>query len=188
ALTGIAAARAAGLAPVKINAVLMRGHNEDEAAGLLDFALGQGCELRFIEQMPLGDPAAWRRRDVVTAAEILERLSARHRLTPAPGDRAAAPAESYLVDGGPAKVGVIASVTRPFCSSCSRLRLTADGQLRSCLFGEAEWNLRALLRSGADDAALARAMVECVTAKPAGHKIGQPGFSQPARSMQAIGG
>jgi cyclic pyranopterin phosphate synthase len=176
------------LMPVKINAVAMRGHNDDEACRLLEFALARGCELRFIEQMPLGDPTVWRRSDMVTADEILERLSVHHTLTALPGRREGAPAERYLVNGGPATVGVIASVTRPFCDECSRLRLTADGQLRSCLFAHAETDLRTALRSGASDLELARVMTACVAAKPRGHKIGLAGFRQPARAMRAIGG
>ncbi|MDR1186029.1 MAG: GTP 3',8-cyclase MoaA [Bifidobacteriaceae bacterium] len=186
ALAGIDAA--ARLMPVKINAVLMRGHNDDEACRLLEFALARGCELRFIEQMPLGDPTAWRRSDLVTADEVLERLSTRHTLMALPESRQGAPAERYLVDGGPAVVGVIASVTRPFCGDCSRLRLTADGQLRSCLFAHTEADLRSALRDGASDLELARAMIACVATKAPGHKIGRSDFRPPDRLMRAIGG
>src|SRR5580693_9074016 len=134
-LAGLAAAAAAGLAPVKVNAVLMRGVNDHEAAALLRFCLDRGYQLRFIEQMPLDAQHGWRRTDMITAEKILAALSARFSLTPAaPAGRGSAPAENFLVDGGPDRVGVIGSVTRPFCGACDRVRLTADGQIRNCLF------------------------------------------------------
>ncbi len=150
-LEGLAAAAATGLAPVKVNAVLMRGVNDHEAVDLLQFCLDHGYQLRFIEQMPLDAQHGWRREDMVTADEILQPLSAKFTLTPdAPGARGSAPAETFLIDGGPAKVGVIGSVTRPFCGSCDRVRLTADGQVRNCLFAREESDLRTPLRAGAD--------------------------------------
>src|SRR5580698_10311032 len=131
-LSGLAAAAAAGLTPVKVNAVLMRDLNDDEAPGLLRFCLERGYQLRFIEQMPLDAQHGWRREDMVTADEILRDLSAAFSLTPDdPDARGSAPAEAFLVDGGPARIGVIGSVTRPFCGSCNRVRLTADGQVRN---------------------------------------------------------
>ncbi|MDT7569924.1 MAG: 3,8-cyclase [Actinomycetota bacterium] len=183
---GLAAAAAAGLTPVKVNTVLMRGVNDDEALELLDWCLERGYELRFIEQMPLDPQHAWDRAVMVTADEILERLSARHTLTAA--ERGSAPAEVWLVDGGPARVGVVGSVTRPFCGTCDRIRLTADGQLRNCLFAREESDLRAPLRAGATDAELAVRMQSAVRAKKAGHGIDEPGFLQPDRPMSAIGG
>ena len=183
---GLAAAKAAGLSPVKVNTVLMRGVNDDEALELLDWCLERGYELRFIEQMPLDPQHAWDRAVMVTAEEILERLSARHTLTPA--ERGSAPAEVWLVDGGPERVGVVGSVTRPFCGTCDRIRLTADGQLRNCLFAREESDLRAPLRAGATDAELAVRMQAAVRAKKAGHGIDEPGFLQPDRPMSAIGG
>ncbi|HEY1643128.1 MAG TPA: GTP 3',8-cyclase MoaA, partial [Streptosporangiaceae bacterium] len=148
-LAGLAAAAAAGLAPVKVNAVLMRGVNDHEATALLRFCLDRGYQLRFIEQMPLDAQHGWQRADMVTAAEILAALSAEFPLTPAgPRDRGSAPAEAYLIGGGPERVGVIGSVTRPFCGACDRVRLTADGQVRNCLFAREETDLRALLRAG----------------------------------------
>ena len=183
---GLAAAAAAGLKPVKVNTVLMRGVNDDEALELLDWCLERGYELRFIEQMPLDPQHAWDRAVMVTADEILERLSVRHTLTPA--ERGSAPAEVWLVDGGPARVGVVGSVTRPFCGTCDRIRLTADGQLRNCLFARKESDLRAPLRAGATDAELAVRMQAAVRAKKAGHGIDEPGFLQPDRPMSAIGG
>jgi cyclic pyranopterin phosphate synthase len=185
-VAGLAAAAAAGLSPVKVNTVLMRGVNEDEALDLLDWCLERGYELRFIEQMPLDPQHAWDRAVMVTAEEILERLSLRHTLTSA--ERGSAPAEVWLVDGGPARVGVVGSVTRPFCESCDRIRLTADGQLRNCLFAREESDLRTALRAGATDAELAVRMQAAVRAKKAGHGIDEPDFLQPDRPMSAIGG
>jgi GTP 3',8-cyclase len=188
-LAGLDAAAAAGLSPVKVNAVLMRGINEGEAAGLLRFCLARGYQLRFIEQMPLDAQHGWRRANMVTAGEILDALSARFTLTPDdPGRRGSAPAESFLVDGGPARVGIIGSVTRPFCGSCDRVRLTADGQVRNCLFARTESDLRGPLRAGATDADLAAIWRRAVAAKLPGHGIDDPSFLQPDRPMSAIGG
>src|SRR5215831_2200252 len=165
-LAGLAAAVTAGLAPVKVNAVMMRGRNEDEAVPLLRYCLERGYELRFIEQMPLDAQHGWRREDMVTADEILAALSGEFLLTPDDARaRGSAPAETFLVDGGPARVGVIGSVTRPFCGSCDRVRLTADGQIRNCLFARDESNLRDPMRSGATDDELALIWQRAVTAK-----------------------
>ncbi|MER7584096.1 GTP 3',8-cyclase MoaA [Kitasatospora sp. NPDC097691] len=188
-LDGLAAAEAAGLAPVKLNAVLMRGVNDHEAGDLLAWCLERGYELRFIEQMPLDAQHGWDRTSMVTAEEILELLRARFALTPEPSDRrGAAPAERWLVDGGPGRVGVIASVTRPFCRACDRTRLTADGQVRNCLFATGETDLRTALRSGADDAELAALWRAAMWGKKAGAGIDDPEFLQPERPMSAIGG
>ena len=188
-LAGLAAAATAGLAPVKVNTVLMRGVNDHEAASLLRFCLDRRYQLRFIEQMPLDAQHGWRRTDMVTADEILAALSAQFSLTPAdPAGRGSAPAETFLVDGGPDRVGVIGSVTRPFCGACDRVRLTADGQIRNCLFASDESDLRAPLRAGADDDQLAAIWRRAVAAKLPGHGINDPGFLQPARPMSAIGG
>ena len=188
-LAGLAAAAAAGLAPVKVNTVLMRGVNDHEAASLLRFCLDHRYQLRFIEQMPLDAQHGWRRADMVTADEILAALSAEFSLTPAdPAGRGSAPAETFLVDGGPDRVGVIGSVTRPFCGACDRVRLTADGQIRNCLFASDESDLRTPLRAGADDDQLAAIWRRAVAAKLPGHGINDPGFLQPARPMSAIGG
>jgi cyclic pyranopterin phosphate synthase len=188
-LAGLAAAAAAGLTPVKVNAVLMRGLNQDEAAPLLRFCLERGYQLRFIEQMPLDAQHGWRRENMVTADEILAALSAEFLLTPDDErERGSAPAETFLVDGGPARVGVIGSVTRPFCGACDRVRLTADGQVRNCLFARTESNLRDPMRSGASDQQLADLWRLAVAAKLPGHGINDPGFLQPARPMSAIGG
>ena len=188
-LDGLDAAAAAGLAPVKVNAVLMRGVNEDEAVPLLRYCLDHGYQLRFIEQMPLDAQQSWRREAMVTTDEILAALGAEFSLTPSdPAARGAAPAETFLVDGGPAQVGVIGPVTRPFCGNCDRVRLTADGQVRNCLFAREESNLRDAMRAGAGDAALADHWRRAVAVKLPGHGINNPGFLRPARPMSAIGG
>nr|WP_232506341.1 GTP 3',8-cyclase MoaA [Microlunatus flavus] len=190
-LAGIRAAHAAGLAPVKMNAVLMRGINDHEAPALLRWALEHGVQLRFIEQMPLDAQHGWSRTAMVTAAEILERLRAEFALVVDPAHAAArgsAPAELFRVVGTDQTVGVIASVTQPFCGACDRVRLTADGQVRTCLFAREESDLRALLRGGADDATIADAWVVAMAGKQPGHGIDDPSFLQPDRPMSAIGG
>lgn len=189
---GIAAAAASELRPLKLNAVAMRGVNDDELVDLVSFAMDVGAELRFIEQMPLDAGHTWDRATMVTREEILAKLGERWQLEPVPG-RGGAPAEKWRLDSGPHEVGVIASVTAPFCGACDRLRLTADGQLRNCLFSMAEYDLTALLRGGGsvpgqragDIAALLRS---CVLGKLPGHAIDDPSFLQPARGMNAIGG
>ncbi|WP_199441155.1 GTP 3',8-cyclase MoaA [Umezawaea beigongshangensis] len=185
---GMAAARDAGLTPVKVNSVLLRGVNDDEAVPLLRFALENGYQLRFIEQMPLDPQHGWDRSSMVTAEEILDALGREFTLAPESTDRGGAPAERWLVDGGPAVVGVIASVTRPFCAACDRTRLTADGQLRNCLFSTSETDLRAPLRAGATDEEIADLWRGTMWAKAAGHGINRAGFDQPDRPMSAIGG
>jgi GTP 3',8-cyclase len=188
-LAGLEAAAATGLAPVKVNSVLMRGLNDDEAVPLARFCLEHGYQIRFIEQMPLDAQHGWRRDNMVTADEILSALSEEFLLTPDdPAARGSAPAEAFLVDGGPARIGVIGSVTRPFCGSCDRVRLTADGQVRNCLFATTESDLRGALRAGASDAEIAERWRRAVASKLPGHGINDPGFLQPARPMSAIGG
>jgi len=187
-LTGLTGAAQAGLAPIKINTVLMRGINDDEAPALLRFALDNHYQLRFIEQMPLDAQHGWDRSTMITADEILTALRSAYVLEPDPAHRGAAPAETWLVDGGPARVGVIATVTRPFCGDCDRTRLTADGQVRNCLFATTESDLREALRAGADDDEVARRWRAAMWGKRAGHGIDDPTFLQPDRSMSAIGG
>ncbi|MGW4061840.1 GTP 3',8-cyclase MoaA [Amycolatopsis sp. NPDC004747] len=187
-IAGLAAARDAGMAPVKVNAVLIRGLNETEAVPLLKFCLDEGYHLRFIEQMPLDAQHGWNRGEMITAAEILSVLQASFELTPASEARGGAPAERWLVDGGPGDVGVIASVTRPFCAACERTRLTADGAVRSCLFSNDETDLRSLVRAGARDEEVADAWRATMWGKLAGHEINDAGFAQPIRPMSAIGG
>jgi GTP 3',8-cyclase len=196
-LAGLAAAAAAGLVPVKVNTVLMRGVNDREAPALLRWCLERGYELRFIEQMPLDAQHGWDRSSMITAGEILAELGREFALEPeGVGARGAAPAETWRAVERRAgvdrpltgRVGVIAAVTRPFCAACDRVRLTADGQVRTCLFAREESDLRTLLRSGAPDAALAEAWRIALLGKKAAAGIGEPGFVQPDRPMSAIGG
>jgi cyclic pyranopterin phosphate synthase len=186
---GLKAAASAGLAPVKVNAVAMRGVNDHSVADVLQWCLDRGYDLRFIEQMPLDAQHAWQRDQMVTADEVRARLSERFTLTPMPDDsRGSAPAELFLVDGGPATVGIIASVSAPFCAACDRVRLTADGQVRNCLFARGEVDLRGPLRDGASDEDLAALIQGEMWRKARGHGIGDPDFHQPDRPMSAIGG
>ncbi|AIY17557.1 GTP 3',8-cyclase MoaA [Pimelobacter simplex] len=187
-IAGLAAAEAAGLGPVKVNAVLLRGINDDQAPELLGWCVDRGYQLRFIEQMPLDAQHGWDRDAMVTADEIFASLATRFTLTPAHEPRGSAPAELFVVDGGPATVGVIASVTRPFCGDCDRVRLTADGQVRNCLFARSESDLRSALRAGASDEDLAARWRTAMWGKAAGHGIDDPSFLQPDRPMSAIGG
>ncbi|MGI9199356.1 MAG: GTP 3',8-cyclase MoaA [Candidatus Nanopelagicaceae bacterium] len=191
-IEGIAAARAAGLAPIKINTVLMKDINGDEAIPLLKWALKENLNLRFIEQMPLDAGDAWTRKNLITADQIFDQLNSEFELTPVE-DRGSSPAEEFYVNGGPATVGIIGSVTRPFCSACDRLRLTSDGQMRSCLFANTETDLRSILRNGRltesekrED--IIKAMGLTVKSKLPGHGINDPSFIKPNRPMSAIGG
>ncbi|GFG53760.1 GTP 3',8-cyclase MoaA [Mycolicibacterium agri] len=187
-LEGLAGAAAAGLSPVKVNAVLDPGTGLADAVELLRFCVAHGYQLRFIEQMPLDAEHHWDRDTAQRADGVLAALQAHFQLTPDPAPRGSAPAELWLVDGGPAKVGIIASVSHEFCGACDRTRLTADGQVRSCLFSQREKDLRGLLRGGADDDVIEAAWRAAMWAKPAGHGINDPGFVQPDRPMSAIGG
>jgi cyclic pyranopterin phosphate synthase len=188
---GIAAAKEAGLFPVKINTVLLRGINDGEAVSLLKWALAEDLNLRFIEQMPLDAGGIWNREQLITADEIFAQLSEHYELTPVEY-RGSAPAEEFLINGGPATVGIIGSVSRPFCGACDRIRLTSDGQLRSCLFSMAETDLRSILRSDLSANEKTEALVSkfhsTVKAKLPGHGINDPSFIQPSRPMSAIGG
>ncbi len=186
-VAGLEAAAEAGLAPIKINAVLLRGLNDDQGPQLLQWCMERGYELRFIEQMPLDAQHRWERDRMITADEVLTALGRHHRLTPLDG-RGSAPAEKFLVDDGPHTVGIIGSVTRPFCGACNRVRLTADGNVRTCLFARSESDLRGALRSGAGDAEIAERWVVAMRGKAAGHGIDDPSFLQPARPMSSIGG
>jgi len=184
---GIKAAQDAGINPIKINAVLLKGVNADEAPALLEWALANNLALRFIEQMPLDAGGIWERSSLVTADDIYADLSTRYELTPCNG-RGSSPAEEFFVNGGPATVGIIGSVTRPFCGACDRLRLTSDGQLRSCLFSLEEMDLRTAMRNGASDKDIAARFRKTVAGKLPGHGINDPKFIQPQRPMSAIGG
>ncbi|GAA1072217.1 GTP 3',8-cyclase MoaA [Tsukamurella spumae] len=187
ALAGLRAAAAAGLTPVKVNAVLGPGRLGD-ARPLLRLCLDAGYELRIIEHMPLDADHTWDRDTMVTAEHILAELRREFALSPAGEPRGSAPAERFLVDGGPSTVGVIASVTRPFCGDCDRVRLTADGQIRTCLFAAEETDLKPLLRGGASDEEIGDAWAAAMLDKQAGHGIDDPTFLQPTRTMSAIGG
>lgn len=191
-MKGLKAARDADLAPIKINSVLMPGVNDDEAPALLKWALDEGFKLRFIEQMPLDAGGVWNRSNMVTADDIFAALNPIFSLTPVPA-RGSAPAEEFYINGGTETVGIIASVTRPFCQACDRLRLTSDGQLRSCLFATTEMDLRAVLRDpDKDDATKDQEIIgrfnKTVLGKLPGHGINNPEFIQPSRPMSAIGG
>ncbi|MEN3585026.1 GTP 3',8-cyclase MoaA [Streptomyces sp. ZYX-F-203] len=188
-LAGLSAAAEAGLTPVKVNAVLMPGLNDDEAPDLLAWAIERGYELRFIEQMPLDAQHGWKRETMVTADTILASLRGRFRLTPESEEaRGSAPAERWIVDDGPHRVGVIATVTRPFCAACDRTRLTADGQIRNCLFAREETDLRAALRSDAPDEEIARLWRVAMWGKKAGAGVDDVDFVPPERPMSEIGG
>ena len=190
-LAGIAAAQLAGLHPIKINTVLMRGINDHEACDLLRWAMAERVQLRFIEQMPLDPQHGWQRADMITAAEIMQHLSQHVQLIEDPEDaltRGSAPAELFRVVGTGYSVGIIAAVSKPFCGACDRVRLTADGQIRNCLFARTESDLRTPLRNGASDAELAALWVAAVRGKQPGHGINDPSFLQPDRPMSAIGG
>ena len=191
-IEGIAAARAAGLTPIKINTVLMRDINGDEALPLLKWALKENLNLRFIEQMPLDAGDAWTRSNLITADEIYNQISSEFELTPV-AERGSSPAEEFYINGGPATVGIIGSVTRSFCANCDRLRLTSDGQLRNCLFSNEETDLRSILRNRnlterekLED--IVKVFGLSVIAKLPGHGINNPDFVKPVRPMSAIGG
>ncbi|MDD4868109.1 MAG: GTP 3',8-cyclase MoaA [Mycobacterium sp.] len=191
-LAGLAAAKEAGLAPVKVNAVLDPATGREDVVELLRFCLRHGYQLRVIEQMPLDAGHRWRRETTLGADDVLAALRPHFRLQPDPAPRGSAPAELWVVDTGPdtpaGKFGVIASVSHAFCATCDRTRLTADGQVRSCLFAAEETDLRGLLRGGADDDVIEAAWRAAMWGKPAGHGINDPDFIQPTRPMSAIGG
>jgi GTP 3',8-cyclase len=187
-LAGLQAAKAAGLNPVKVNAVLDPVTGLEDAVALLRFCVDGGYQLRIIEQMPLDAGHEWQRGRAVSADDVLETLEQHFDLRPDPTPRGSAPAELWEVDGGRGKVGIIASVSHQFCSTCDRTRLTADGQVRNCLFAQTETDLRSLMRGGADDDAIEAAWRAAMWAKAAGHGINEPGFVQPDRPMSAIGG
>ncbi|HEX6421635.1 MAG TPA: GTP 3',8-cyclase MoaA [Acidimicrobiales bacterium] len=185
-IEGVEAAVEAGLDPVKVNAVVMRGVNDDEIVDLATFGRERGVTVRFIEWMPLDADQRWQSDAVVSQAEIVAAIDAAYPVEAVA--RGHQPAERFVYRDGRGEVGVIPSVTRPFCDTCDRIRLTAEGQLRSCLFAVDEVDLRALVRAGADDGAIADAVRRCVAGKWAGHMIGQVTFVRPRRSMSQIGG
>ncbi|MFS0897283.1 GTP 3',8-cyclase MoaA [Mycolicibacterium litorale] len=187
-LAGLAAAKEAGLTPVKVNAVLDPDTGLEDAVSLLRYCLEHGYQLRIIEQMPLDAEHQWQRGRSLEAADILAALRRHFTLVPDSKPRGSAPAQLWRVDGGTSTVGVIASVSEAFCAACDRTRLTADGQVRNCLFAREESDLRRLLRGGADDDAIEQAWRAAMWTKAAGHGINEPGFEQPDRPMSAIGG
>lgn len=187
-LEAMDAAERAGLAPVKVNVVLARGVNEDEVLDFAAFARQHRRVVRFIEYMPLDGPGAWRRELVVPSDEVLAVVGSRWPLLPVAQAGDPAPAERYRFADGQGEIGVIATVTRPFCGTCNRLRVTAEGNVRNCLFSDQEGALRPLLRAGAPDEAIAAVLAGTVAAKRAGHGIDEPGFLRPRRSMSMIGG
>ncbi len=186
-LDGIEAAKEAGFSPVKINAVIERGVNDDEILDLARFGRDRGVEVRFIEFMPLDATGHWMNDKVVSQDEIVATIDAVFPLEQVPA-RGAAPADRWRYRDGAGLVGVIPTVTKPFCGDCDRVRLTADGQFRTCLFATTEFDLRALMRSGASDDDLAAEIQRAVGTKWAGHQINQVTFVRPRRSMSQIGG
>ena len=187
-IAGLEAARRVGFSPIKVNAVLMRGFNDDEVVPLARWARDQGYELRFIEWMPLDFGHTWERGKLVPAAEILEQLNAEFPLEAARVTDPSAPATVYRYLDGRGNVGVIASVTRPFCGHCDRIRLTADGQIRTCLFSLTEYDFRRAMRAGEGDEVIVEMLTAAVWRKEPGHLINSPYYKQPERGMSAIGG
>jgi cyclic pyranopterin phosphate synthase len=187
-LESIELARQLGLHPVKVNAVMIRGINDHEIENLAEFALKNSLVFRFIEFMPLDSGRAWHRELVVPGREILQRLQARYALQPLAGQNASETAKRWLLPGGQGEIGIIAPVSEPFCGHCNRIRLTADGKIRTCLFSMAEHDLRGLLRAGAADEAIRDFLRRVAWQKEARHHIGEVDFVQPARTMSCIGG
>jgi cyclic pyranopterin phosphate synthase len=188
-LAGIAAAKAAKLEPIKINAVIVRGHNEDEVADFAAFAREYDVKMRFIEFMPLDSGHEWAREDVVSGKEIRERINERFPLVRVDVARGSDTSSRYrFADGAPGEIGIIAPVTEPFCGACSRIRLTADGQIRTCLFSMVEHSLRDVIRSGASRAEIVEYIESVILKKEPRHFINDPGFVAPSRTMSFIGG
>jgi GTP 3',8-cyclase len=188
-LAGIDAAKRAGLEPIKINAVIVRGHNEDEVADFAAFARDYDVKMRFIEFMPLDSGHEWSREDVVSGKEIRDRISERFPLARVEVARGSDTSSRYrFADGAPGEIGIIAPVTEPFCGACSRIRLTADGQIRTCLFSTVEHSLRDVVRSGASRAEIIEYIHSVIMKKEPRHFINDPGFVAPSRTMSFIGG
>src|ERR1051326_4610552 len=188
-LEGIVAAKDAQLQPIKINAVIVRGHNEDEVVDFAAFAREHDVKMRFIEFMPLDSGHEWSRQDVVSGREIRERIERQFPLLPIDTQRGSETASRYrFADGAPGEIGIIAPVTEPFCGACSRIRLTSDGQIRTCLFSTVEFSLREAVRDGAGRAEIIEFIQSAVMKKEPRHYINDPGFVSPSRSMSFIGG
>jgi len=186
-IAGIDAAQASPLRPVKVNAVLVRGINDDEVEAFAEFARDRDLIMRFIEYMPLDADRSWTRDSVVTGAEVLSRISARWPLVPVAHERSET-ARKYRFADGRGEIGLISPVSQPFCGHCSRIRLTADGKLRTCLFSKEDHDLKFLLRGGATDREIAGGIISIVAEKEKGHRINEPGFVPPSRTMVSIGG
>ena len=188
-LNGIEQTRAAGFPRPKVNAVIMRGINDDEVVDFVDLARARDLDMRFIEFMPLDSSRAWNRDHVVDADEMLAAIEQRFQLQ---ADANTGPHSTSMnwtfADGAPGRIGMIAPVSRPFCGACNRLRITAEGRIRPCLFSHEEWDIRSLLRNGSDDESIAAEIVDMVWTKQAGHGIDRTDFVQPERTMSAIGG
>jgi cyclic pyranopterin phosphate synthase len=187
-LAGIRAARAAGLTPLKINCVLLRGFNDDQIEGFARFAREEGVVVRFIEFMPLEEGRLWSPEIVVTLKEIVERIGRTMPLVELPPREPSETARRYTFEGGVGEIGIIAPVSQAFCGACSRVRLTSDGKIRTCLFSQMEHDLYGRLRAGASDEELRTYIVRTIEGKEARHHIGEPGFLKPSRSMVHIGG
>jgi cyclic pyranopterin phosphate synthase len=188
-LDGIEAAMEAGFPPPKVNCVVIRGVNDDEPADFADFARATGVAMRFIEYMPLDNGHRWSRQLLVSGREVVEKITRRHKLIPLERETPSQTALRYaFADGAPGEIGIIAPITMPFCGHCSRLRLTADGNLRTCLFSLVDYNIRDRIRCGASRNQLAQFMIETVLKKEEGHRINEPDFIQPPRTMVFIGG
>lgn len=188
-LAGIDAAKRAGLEPIKVNAVIVRGHNEDEVADFAEFARTHNVKMRFIEFMPLDSGHEWAREQVVSGREIRERINERFPLVPVDVERGSETSSRYrFADGAPGEVGIIAPVSEPFCGACSRIRLTADGQIRTCLFSTVEHSLRDVIRTGASRSEIVSFIEGVVLKKEPRHYINDPEFITPSRTMSFIGG
>jgi cyclic pyranopterin phosphate synthase len=187
-LRGVRAARAAGLTPLKINCVLLRGFNDNQIEGFAHFAREEGVVVRFIEFMPLEEGRLWTPEIVVTLNEIVERIGRMLPLVELPPREAGETARRYTFSDGVGEIGIIAPVSQAFCGACSRVRLTSDGKIRTCLFSQVEHDLYGRLRAGASDEELRAYIVHTIKGKEARHHIGEPGFLKPSRSMVHIGG
>jgi len=187
-LKSIRLAKSLGLTPVKVNAVIIRGLNEHEIVRLAKFAMDEDIIMRFIEFMPLDSRQAWRRDHVVSGDEIAGRIQSKYPLTRLPADNPSGTSTRWSLGEGAAEIGIIAPVTQPFCGNCNRIRLTADGKIRTCLFSHHEHDLKPSLRDGSGTAELTAQLQQIVLKKEPGHRINEPDFVQPARTMSLIGG
>ncbi len=188
AVESIRLAKAIGLTPVKVNAVIIRGLNDHEIESLAKFALDEEIIMRFIEFMPLGSRQAWQNDHVVSGSEIIDRVNAKFNVEQLPANHPAETSTRWLIGQGSGEIGIIAPVTQPFCGNCNRIRLTADGKIRTCLFSLHEHDIKPTLRDGSSLNELAARLQQIVFKKEPGHRIGENDFEQPARTMSRIGG